>query len=395
MKVLHVIANLAPRYGGPSKACREMAAAVATLGHQVDIYTTNQDGDGKLPVSLDRPVEENGISIYYYPIQRPRFWGTSLPLARKLGRNIGQYDIVHIHSLYLFHDLVAGRLCQKNCIPYLIRPHGSLDPYLYRRHRLRKRLIELCFQNRVIKGAAAVHYTTEEEMHLAQNYISGVRGVVVPNGLKVDEYQDLPPKGSFRNKYPHIGGGRLLLFMGRVNFKKGLDLLVPAFAKVALEQPDIHLVIAGPDNEGYGRNVRRWLKEQGVVRSATFTGMLQGQDKLAALRDADIFILPSYTENFGISVLEAMACEVPVILSDKVNLWREVKTAEAGVICSTDVQDVAAAIKTLLDDSKLRMRMGRAGKELVVNNYQWSIVARKMESVYRSIVNHDSEGACG
>lgn len=395
MKILHVIANLAPRYGGPSKACLEMAAAVGALGHQIDIYTTNQDGAGVLPAPLDRPVEKNGITIRYFPIQRPRFWGTSLPLAKELGRNIGQYDIVHIHSLYLFHDLVAGRLCRKKCVPYLIRPHGTLDPYLYRRHRLRKRLMELWFQNGVIKAAAAVHYTTEEEMNLAQNYVFGARGVVVPNGLKVDEYQDLPPKGSFRDKYPRIGSGRILLFMGRVNFKKGLDLLVPAFARVARERPDIHLVIAGPDNEGYGRKVRLWLEELGAAGAATFTGMLQGQDKLAALRDAEMFILPSYTENFGISVLEAMVCEVPVIVSDKVNLWREVKNAGAGLICSTDVRDIAATIKTLLNDSELEMRMGRAGKDLVIKNYQWSVVARKMESVYRSIVYHGPEGAYG
>ena len=143
MKILHVIANLAPRYGGPSKACWEMARAVAQLGHEVSIYTTNQDGPGELEVPLGQPVWQEGVEIRYFPIQAPRFWGTSLPLAFGLRHKIPASDLVHIHSLYLFHNLVAGHYCRQNAIPYLVRPHGTLDPFIYRRHRGRKRLMEL------------------------------------------------------------------------------------------------------------------------------------------------------------------------------------------------------------------------------------------------------------
>ena len=138
--MLHVISSLAPRYGGPSKACWEMARAVAQLGHEVSIYTTNQDGPGELAVPLGQPVRREGVEIRYFPIQPPRFWATSLPLALGLRHKIPASDLVHIHSLYFFHSLVAGHYCRQNAIPYLVRPHGTLDPFIYRRHRWRKRL---------------------------------------------------------------------------------------------------------------------------------------------------------------------------------------------------------------------------------------------------------------
>ena len=265
MKILHVIANLAPRYGGPSKACWEMARAVAQLGHEVSIYTTNQDGPGELEVPVGQPVWQEGVEIRYFPIQPPRFWGTSLPLALGPAPEIPASDLVHIHSLYLFHDLVAGHYCRQYGIPYLMRPHGTLDPFIHRRHRWRKRLMELWFENRNIRGAAALHFTTAQEQELAAPYTFGTPGLVVPLGIDLDEFAAMPEPGSFRRRHPEIGDKHIILFFGRVNFKKGLDILAKAFGAVARRRQDVHLVIAGPDNEGWGARVRTWLDEEGVL----------------------------------------------------------------------------------------------------------------------------------
>ena len=171
MKILHVIANLAPRYGGPSKACWEMARAVAQLGHEVSIYTTNQDGPGELAVPLDQPVWQEGVEIRYFPIQAPRFWGTSLPLALGLAAARSRpptwcTSTPSICSTTWWRATTAANYG----IPYLMRPHGTLDPFIYRRHRWRKRLMELWFENRNIRRAAALHFTTAEEQELAAPY---------------------------------------------------------------------------------------------------------------------------------------------------------------------------------------------------------------------------------
>ena len=259
MKILYVIANLAPRYGGPPKACFEMARAMANQGHEVSIYTTNQDGPAELKVPIESPVYKGGVEIRYFPIQRPRFWGFSIPLAMALRKAIGQFDIVHIHSLYLFHGMIAAHYCRKYSVPYLIQPHGSLDPFLYKRHRLRKSVMELLFEHRNIKYATAIHFTTEEEKKLAEPYIFKTPGIVVPLGLNLSEYESLLQEGTFRSRYPKTSGKKIILFFGRLNFKKGLDILVRALAQVARIRDDVHLVLAGPDNEGYSEKVRGWL----------------------------------------------------------------------------------------------------------------------------------------
>src|SRR6185436_20783168 len=179
-----------------------------------------------------------------------------------------------------------------------------------------------------------------------------------PPGVHVERYCDSSVDGSFRAAWPETRGRRIVLFLGRLNFKKGLDLLVRAFGEVARRRPDVHLVLAGPDDDGYGATVRRWLGAEGVLDRVTFTGMLLGRAKLAAFRDADVFVLPSYTENFGMAVVEAMACGRPVVISDHVNIWHEVAAAGAGRVTRCDAGEVAAALLGLLDDPAARRAAG-------------------------------------
>jgi glycosyltransferase involved in cell wall biosynthesis len=387
MKILHVIANLAPRYGGPPKACWEMARAVAQLGHEVSIYTTNQDGPGELAVPLGQPVWQEGVEIRYFPIQPPRFWGTSLPLALGLRHKVPASDLVHIHSLYFFHSLVAGHYCRQNAIPYLVRPHGTLDPFIYRRHRWRKRLVEHLFEHRNIRRAAALHFTTAEEQALAAPYTFDTPGLVVPLGIGAHEFAAMPEPGSFRRRHPEIGDKRIILFFGRVNFKKGLDILAKAFGAVARRRQDVHLVIAGPDNEGWGARVRTWLGEEGVLGRTTFTGMLLGPDKLAVLRDASMFVLPSYSENFGLAVIETMAAGLPVIISDKVNIWREVESAGAGKVIPCEAGKLTEAILDLLDKPEMARQMGQQGQALVRDEFQWPDIAVRLQETYAILID--------
>ena len=386
MRILHVIANLAPRYGGPAKACVEMARAVARLGHEVKIYTTNQDGPGELAAPLGRPLLQDGVEIRYYPIQPPRFWGTSWPMARALAGGIREADLVHIHSLYLFHDLIAGHYCRSYGVPYLVRPHGTLDPYLYRRHRWRKYVMEAAFENRNIRLAAALHFTSEEEQRLARPHIGDAPAVVVPLGVDLREFQDLPAPGRFRERFPEIGHKEIILFLGRINFKKGLDLLVQAMARVLRKRRDLHLVVAGPDDDGWGARVKGWLQQEGIADCATFTGMLLGEEKLAALRDARIFVLPSYSENFGMAVIEAMACGLPVVISDQVNICREVEAAGAGLVTPCEAVQTATAMLELLDNPELAGRVGQNGIKLVREQFQWTTIAITLEKTYKKII---------
>ena len=367
-----------------------MAEAVMTRGtHQIEIFTTDEDGPGsRLDVPTDRPVMKGGVTIHYFRAHVGlKVWPcVSLDLWRALRRRISKFDIVHGHALYHFDSLISGHYCRKYGVPYLIRSAGTLDPYIFKRHRYRKLLLEWLYERRNLKHAAAVHFTTDEEMYLADQMIRFSKGVVVPLGLDIEKYDTLPEPGTFGQAFPEVVGKKIILFLGRINFKKGLDLLIPAFACLAKERDDIHLILAGPDNEGYGKKVRSWIQDEGVVGKVTFTGLLQGELKMAVLRDAEMFVLPSYSENFGIAVVEAMACGLPVVISNQVNIWRTVRTAGAGLVGECDASQIAEHMRVLLGDPDRAVKMGAKGKKLVEDRYSWPRVAEQLEEMYKTIL---------
>lgn len=385
MKIVHVIASLARRDGGPPKACFEMARALARRGHEVSIYTTNKDGPRELDVPTDRPVVRDDVLIRYFPVRSPRLFSYSPALAEALELAIPRAGVVHAHGLYLHHDAVVGRVCRRFGVPYLLTPHGVLDPYLYRRHRGRKTLVDLAFQNRVTRGAARLHFITGDEKKLAEPVSLGVPGSVIPIGLDPDEYADLPPRGSFRSRHVAIGDRPMLLFYGRLNFKKGLDILCDAFARVNRSRPETRLVISGPD-DGMEGQVRQWLAERRVSDKVVFTGMLTGQEGRAALQDADLFVLPSYSENFGIAVIEALACGTPVAISDHVNLCHEVEEAGAGWVTAAESNSFATAMDAALADPEESRQRGERGRRLVIEKYAWPRIAADMERLYNDVI---------
>ncbi len=366
-----------------------MARAQVELGNDVSIYTTNQDGAGTLDVPTYRPVLREGVDIRYFPIQHPKRWGASFPMAMALKKKIPGIDIVHIHTPYMFHTFITASLCDRFSIPYVLTPHGTLDPYIYNRHRLRKRIAELLFQDRITRRASAIHFITEEEKALAEPYIHGAPGYVVPIGLSVEEYCGRPSKGILFTRFPELKGKKIILFLGRINFIKGLNIVARAFAAVARKREDVHLLIAGPDDDGYGEKVTGWLKEEGVFEMSTFTGMLLGEEKLEAFYGSSVFVLPSYSENFGIAVLEAMACGLPVIVSDKVNLWPEIIEAKAGEVAPCNAEAFSRKILAVLEDDDAARKMGMNGAALVRERYSWPEVAARMIEMYASLVPPD------
>jgi glycosyltransferase involved in cell wall biosynthesis len=387
LRILHVIGDLAPFSGGPAKAGFEMARAVARLGHEVAIYTT----DFGQPPAAPREERRDGVRLRFFRLTAPRIWLASWAMRAALKRDLPGFDLLHIHSLYLFHDWAAGGLALRLAKPYIVRPHGTLDPYIFQRRRLKKILFDLWFQNRILAGASAIHYTAEEEMRLAAPFVHGAPGVVIPNGLDPADYVRLPRSGSFRAHHPEIGDRRILLFLGRINFKKGLDILAASVGRLARQ--DIHLAIAGPDG-GYLAEAKRFVAEAGIESRTSFVGMLQGEAKLGAFADASLFLLPSYSENFGISVIEAMACGLPVVISDKVNIWREVVADGAGLAAPCEAAQFAARIAELIDDPARLAKMGEAGRASVARRYDWASIGKRLEDVYAGIVAGKGAAPC-
>ena len=389
MKILHVLETLSPSYGGPVSVLLALAAAQKRVGHQVTIAATNADH----PRGIYREpgwdaLGEGGVSVYYAPVQF-----APLRFSRQLGaylkRAISEFDIVHIHGLYRFPSTYAAWQARRQGAPYIIRPHGALDPYLYDRSstgRLRfKRLYERWFDLPNLHAAGAIHYTAEDERERAAFLKLSAPSFVVPNGLDWERYRTLPARGALRARWG-LDESPMVLFLGRLHFKKGLDLLIPAFDTLRRHVPDVQLVIAGPENDDYGQQVRGWVHERDLQAAVHFVGPLHGADVVQAYVDADVFALPSYTENFGMTVVEALACELPVVISDQVNIHAEISSAGAGLVTRCDAGEVAQALETLLADADRRRAMGEAGRRLVQTRFTWPAIVGALTTEYERVI---------
>jgi glycosyltransferase involved in cell wall biosynthesis len=379
-RVLHVIANVAPRYGGPSRAVQDMCHTLAARGHYVELFTTNQDGRGVLSVPVNSPVQSDGYVTTFFGVGGPHAYPISRGLYGALERRMTDFDVIEIHGLYLFHTFVGAALARHKHIPYVIQPHGTLNRYQRAHHRRRKALYGILAERRNLNGAAAIHYTTDQERQEAEE--TGIRapGLVVPLGIDVDLYgrpaHDIDlPRGIPR-------GVPLITFLGRLAEKKGLDITVDAFAQVIRMGVKAHLVIAGPDNDGLRNGLERQVTACGLAGYVTFTGIVTGAPKLALLQWSRAFVLPSHDENFGISVVEALAASVPVIISRGVAIHPDVDAAGAGIVVDRTSEAVADAILKLLSDETARQQMAAAARILAVRRFSLDAMGESLERMY-------------
>jgi glycosyltransferase involved in cell wall biosynthesis len=359
---------------------RTLAEGLAQSGIETLIATTDDNGPGRLDVPCGQPVVENGVTYWHFHRQS-RFYTFSWPLTAWLMRNVRNYDVVHIHALFSYASLPAAYFARRCGVPYVVRPLGVLNRWgMEQRRPGLKKLSFRFIERRILRHAALVHFTSEQERAEAMELGIDVRSIVIPNPLPVEPASVTP--GRFRARYPQLKGRKILLFLSRFDRKKGLDLLIDAFAQVRAASPDVALVLAGSGDPDLTTELRAQAKRLSVASDVIWTGFLQGCDKWNAMADADLFVLPSYSENFGIAVAEAMAAGLPVVISDQVAIHKEVAEAQAGTVVACDSGELSRALLRMLSDSSLRTEMGRRGQRLTKLRYSPDHVARQLISAY-------------
>jgi len=255
--------------------------------------------------------------------------------------------------------------------------------------KLKKDIFMFLIGKKILRKVLKIHLITEEEKrHFLQFFPELEEKIrVVPNGLILSEFEADLTKKDLLKKYPYLKDKKIILFLSRINWKKGIDLLIPAFAKLHSEMKDVHLIIAGKDDgDGYENKVRKWVKEYNLNDSVTFTGLVTGKDKLMLLYGSDIFVLPSYSENFGVAIIEAMVCGCPVVVSDKVAITDKIKSQNAGIIVQTNIESIYEGMKKLLKDEELRKTVSENGRRLVKEYYNIEKVADKMIEMYEEVL---------
>ncbi len=392
MKLLCVIPNYWPafQYGGTVAAMHCLNRALAKKGIQISVYTTDVGLEGKVAVNQEQDLE--GVKVTYFSFTKlfgftgTAGWQFSRRMARALKNNLQAFDAVFIVDIWNYPAAIAAHYSRTYKKPYILIPSGMLYPYAFSKKIWKKWPYYYLVVKRDLKHAALIQYTTEDEEKKTHPFLAlKNKAVVIPNGIGLSEFSNLPGRKMLQDSYPYLKDKKIILFVGRLRWIKGLDILLKAYVLLAKERPDVHLLIAGNDVSGYGKKLRRWVKQAGMDYRVTFTGILNNQEKSTVYAGSDIFVLPSYSENFGMVAVEAMACGLPVIISNKVGIYKEVEQNKAGVVIDTNAPDLYRAIKILLENHGLREEIKVNAGKLVRENYDIDKVAGKMIRIYEEM----------
>lgn len=387
LKILHVIPSLSPLRGGTTTTALALVEELARVGVDVHIATTDDHGpDAHLDVLLEQPLVQNGVTYWYFHRQT-QFYTFSWPLTRWLLKHMRKYDVVDIHAVFSYPSLIAAWCAWQNDVPYLLRPQGMLNHWgIYQRRSWLKKLSLWSLDRHVLAKATRIQFTCHHERIQAEELGIHAPSVLIPLPLDLTSFEHLPQPGQFRARYPGLANKTLFLFLSRLDKKKGLDLLLPAFAEVQQQVPDAMLVLAGSGPPEYEMLLHEQIRSLGIEQAVCFPGFLQGEEKMSALVDSDVFVLPSHSENFGLAVVEAMASNLPVIISDQVGVAHDVAQWQAGMVVPRKQDRLVTAMLQLATDASKRRLFVTNGQNLVRAQYNVNVVAQSLIQSYEQII---------
>jgi glycosyltransferase involved in cell wall biosynthesis len=396
MKVLHVLPAVASVRGGPSHAVLAMVKALRAQGVEAEIATTNNNGLGLLDVPLNECIDYQGVPIRFFsqvssPIENASFsigsdkaFIFAPELAQWLWHHAHDYDLLENHYLFSYASSCAGAIARWQKIPYIVRTIGQLSPWALAQSQLKKRLYSALIERQNLNRAAAIHCTSEGEAEDVRHF--GIQTQTFTLPLGVDLLTARPSaKSELHALYGILLETPILLFLSRIHPKKRPDLLLQVLHQLRVQALDCHLILAGSGDEQYLRELAHLVDSLGLTSRVTFTGFVAGQDKTLLLQGADLFMLPSYAENFGVAVAEAMAAELPVVVTPGVQISPEIAAYQAGLVVEGEVDTLTTAILDLLRSPETLLRFGENGKQLAKEKYCWSAIAQTLTHIYDSV----------
>ena len=394
MKILQVYPYFYPAwsYGGVTRVAYEMSKHLVDRGHDVTVYTTdafNNKSRAKIKSNL---TYVDGIKTYYFRnLSNYLTYKYHLPLPLempfKIKKEVKRFNIIHLNGYRHLLNILVHHYAKKCRIPYVLRAGGSL-PRIISRQRIKK-IFDLFFGYGILHDTSKVIALTKTEAEQCKTLaVDEDKIEIIPNGINLSEYANLPEKGAFRRKYQIETAEKVVLYLGRIHRIKGIDLLVRAFAGLLKDMGDVRLVIAGPD-DGFLLALKKCIRELNIGDKILFTGPLYNRDKLEAYVDADVYILPSIYETFPNAVLEAWACGKPVIVTDRCGIADVV--SKVGFVVEYDKGQLQDAIFKLLSNEGLRERFGTEAKKLVRERFSWNKVVEKLEALYETMLVKQGE----
>jgi glycosyltransferase involved in cell wall biosynthesis len=400
MNILQVVSYFVPAqyYGGPARGAYEISRELMRRGHKVTVYTSDSlDARNRIQLPPGNTIEMDGIKVRYFKNlsnwlgARHRLFLTTHYFSA-VRDHLREFDVVHIHEYRTLQNIAVHYHAKRYNIPYVLQPRGSLGR-MAPKQRL-KQVYDALWGYKLLKDASKVLALTKTEVEQCKSMgVSEDKIEIIPNGIDVSAFGDLPKSGEFRVKYGLKDNQKIILYLGRIYWIKGLDLLANAFASISKDFSEAKLVIAGAD-DGYLPALKKAVKELEIEEKVLFTGPLYGKDKLEAYVDADVYILPSIYETFPMTVLEACACGTPVVVTDRCGI-ADIINGQVGLVVPHDRNQLSDAILRMLTDDKMRQQFGEKGKALVRQKFDWSKIVEQLEDVYQDVLTKGSTGKKG
>jgi len=373
-------------YGGPSRSIPSLCEAMTSAGAEITVYTTNANGPGStLEVPTDQPMEIDGVRVWYFPVSWPYaelYPFYSPELGHACDNHIKNYDVVYIPGIWTYPSYKASNAAITTKTPYVLSPRGSLMDWSINEKSFKKRIYLALIEKRLINSATAIHVTSslEEQQLQKWKFIPPIQ--LIPNGVDLSVAKSRIIKNKFRQSLNIPESASLSLYVGRLHKEKRLDLIIRSFATIAKELANSHLLIVGADQDGSGEGAKALARQLGVSHRIHFTGLLTGSELAQAYCDADLLILVSHRENFGMVAVEAMVMGLPVLLAREVGIAAEVEKAKAGMLVNANPIEIGNAWRLLLLNQKLREEMGKNGENLVRRQFASEMVANQMLKLF-------------
>ncbi len=392
MKILHVIPSVAPVRGGPSHAVLAMVKALREQGIDAEIATTNDNGPDLLDVPLNQRIEYEHVPVWFFSRFSPgiapvREFAFSSQLTTWLWQQVCEYDLLHVHAIFSYASTVAMAIARTRHIPYIVRPLGQLCEWSLQQSARKKQLYLTLIERANLNHSQALHFTAQQEQQEASQLSLQPPSFILSHGLSLpvpipDARQRLRQLLNVSEDEP------VILFMSRLHPKKGLDYLIPALGK--LEHQRFTFVLAGGGSSDYEAQIDDLLVSAGIDKRTYRSGFVEGEMKDLLLQGADLFALTSYSENFGVAVLEAMAVGLPVVVTPGVALASVVEQYQLGYVTELDIAAIALTLEHCLNHPQTTREMGATACQLVHDQYSWERNASKLSEVYAAILKQDS-----
>ncbi|KAB8317543.1 glycosyltransferase [Tolypothrix campylonemoides VB511288] len=387
MKILHVIPSIAAVRGGPSQAVIQMVKALRDSDVEAEIATTNDNGPNLLDVPLGQCTEYQQVPVWFFPRFSPYFhalreFAFSSQFSSWLWQVIHQYDLLHVHGIFSYPSTIAMAIARFKGIPYIVRPFGLLCQWSLQQSARKKRIYLRLIEKANLNGSISLHFTSKQEQQEAAELNLKSPSFILPHGLFIPPI--IPDARQRLRQYLNVPTDEpIILFLSRLHPKKGLDYLIPALGK--LSHYRFTFVLAGSGSPDYETEVESLLVSHGIRQRTHITGFVKGEIKDLLMQGADLFALTSYSENFGVAVLEAIAAGLPVVVTPGVALADVVNEQRLGYVAKLEVSEIAFFIQQALELPEKAKSMGNRGRQLIFEKYTWDQVSAKLVKTYSRI----------